>query len=130
MFAWTLIFLAYVRANLFKPSPSTVTYCEIQIFVTPLFFPQAYNYWAHLGLEIVTNIFWLSNFALLADEAAGWDVVDDFGLDVFLPPNWNSAIAATKAAAGLGALEWALFIVTLVTFSMSPSPTRSTPFPP
>jgi hypothetical protein len=129
MFAWTLIFLAYVSTNLSKPSPSTFTDCEIQIFVSPLFFPQAYNYWAHLGLEIVTNIFWLSSFALLADEAAGWDIVDDFGFDEFLPPKWNSAIAATKAAAGLGALEWALFIVTLITFSTSLPPARSIPFP-
>jgi len=100
VFAWTLIFLAY-------------------IFVAPLFFPQAYNYWAHLGLEITTNIFWLTTFALLAEEAAGWSIVGDFGfIDEFLPPKWNSAIAATKASAGLGALNWALFIVTLVTFGL------------
>jgi len=100
MFAWTLIFLGY-------------------IFATPLFFPQAYNYWAHLGLEIVTNIFWLTTFALLAEEAAGWSIVDDFGVfDTFLPHKWNSAIGATKASAGLGALNWALFIVTLVVFSI------------
>jgi len=99
MFAWTLIFLGY-------------------IFGTPLFAPQAYNYWAHLGLEIVTNIFWLTTFALLAEESAGWAVVDDFGLDEFLPAKWNAAINATKASAGLGALNWALFIVTLVTFGI------------
>jgi hypothetical protein len=67
----------------------------------------------------VTNIFWLSTFALLAEESAGWAVVDDFGLDEFLPAKWNAAINATKAAAGLGALNWALFIVTLVTFGTS-----------
>jgi hypothetical protein len=99
MFAWTLIFLGY-------------------IFGAPLFAPQAYNYWAHLGLEIVTNIFWLSTFALLAEESAGWDVVGAFGLDEFLPANWNAAINATKASAGLGALNWALFIVTLVSFGI------------
>jgi hypothetical protein len=67
----------------------------------------------------VTNIFWLTTFALLAEESAGWAVVDDFGLDEFLPAKWNAAINATKASAGLGALNWALFIVTLVTFGTS-----------
>lgn len=98
-------------------SISIFTNSDIQIIAVPVFAPQAYNYWAHLGLEIVTNIFWLSTFALLAEEAAGWDIVDAFGdLDAFLPAHWKSAIDATKAAAALGAFEWALFIVTLVSF--------------
>jgi len=99
VFAWTLIFFGYIIA-------------------TPLFAPQAYNYWAHLGLEIVTNIFWLTTFALLADEAVGWSIVGDFGFDPFLPRNWDGAIGATKAGAALGAFNWALFIVTLVSFGI------------
>jgi len=102
VFAWTVAFLVY-------------------IFVTPLWFPQAYIVWAQLGLEIVTVIFWLSTFALLAEEAAAWDWVGDFGgigIDEIYP-KWSSAIAATKAAAGLGALAWLSFVVTLVIFGLN-----------
>jgi len=102
IFAWTFAFLAY-------------------IFVTPLWFPQAYIVWAQLGLEIVTTIFWLSTFALLAEEAAAWDVFGDFGgLGIgAVYPKYNSAIAATKAAAGLGALVWLSFVVTLIVFGLN-----------
>jgi len=103
VFAWTLAFLVY-------------------IFVTPLWFPQAYIVWAQLGLEIVTTIFWLSTFALLAEEAAAWDWVgDDFeGLGVYdVYPKWHSAISATKAAAGLGALVWLSFVATLIIFGLN-----------
>jgi hypothetical protein len=34
------------------------------------------------------------------------------------PESWNHAINATKAGAGLGALTWLLFIITLVVFGM------------
>ena len=92
----------------------------IQIFVTPLWAPQAYLYWVQLGLEITTVIFWLSAFALLAEEASAFDFVDSFGFDSLLPAKWKSAEDATKAAAGLGALVWILFVVTLIVFSMCP----------
>lgn len=97
-------------------SMSYFTDFRIQILAAPLFFPEAYNYWAHLGLEITTNIFWLTTFALLAEEVAGWNIVGDFGFNPFLPRNWNSAIGATKGATALGAINWFLFIVTLVSF--------------
>jgi hypothetical protein len=111
-------------------SPSNSTDFEIQILAAPLFFPEAYNYWAHLGLEITTNIFWLTTFALLAEEAAGWSIVGDFGLDTLLPGNWNAAIGATKAGAALGAINWALFIATLISFgACAPIPlTLTSPF--
>jgi hypothetical protein len=35
-------------------------------------------------------------------------------------PKWNDAIGATKGAAAMGAINWALFVFTLITFSMSP----------
>jgi hypothetical protein len=96
VFAWTLIFLGY-------------------IFVTPLWFPQFYLYWVHLGLECVTVVFWLSTFALLAEEAAAWDIVGDF-FEIW--PKGNEAIGATKGAAAMGAINWALFVFTLITFSI------------
>jgi len=96
VFAWTLIFLGY-------------------IFVTPLWFPHAYIYWVHLGLECTTVVFWLSTFALLAEEAAAWDIVDEF-VDAW--PKWSSAIGATKGAAAMGGINWALFVFTLIVFSV------------
>lgn len=98
-FVWTIAFLAY-------------------IFVTPLWFPQFYLYWVHLGLECTTNLFWLVTFALLAQESAAWNEVDNFlgGIinDIFARD--KRAIQCTKAAAGIGALNWALFILTLSVF--------------
>jgi hypothetical protein len=69
----------------------------------------------HLGLECVTVVFWLSTFALLAEEAAAWDIVGDF-FEIW--PKGNEAIGATKGAAAMGAINWALFVFTLITFSM------------
>lgn len=94
MFAWTLLFLGY-------------------IFVTPLWFPAAYNYWAHLGLEIFTTVLWLSAFATLASEAAAWSFVGELTGNSFV-----TAIDCTKAAAGMGAIVWLLFVVTLIVFSI------------
>ena len=115
VFAWTVLFLAYVCFYPTKLSRA-VTNLRIQIFVTPLWFPEAYLYWVHLVLEIKTVIFWLSTFALLADEASAWDIVDTFGF-AELWPNGQSAVNATKAAAGLGALVWLSFVATLIVFS-------------
>jgi len=108
-FSWTILLLLY-------------------IFVTPLWYPQAYLYWAHLGFEITTVIFWLVTFALLAQEAAAFDVISgaendinqglsDTGVQIIWP-NWKAAINSTKAAAGLGALTWLLFIITLIVFGV------------
>jgi len=106
-FAWTVIFLLY-------------------IFITPLWYPEAYHYWAHLGFETTLVVFWLVTWALLAQEASEIDSVvsldnqalADAGLnlgDIF-PTSWTHAINATKAGAALGALTWLLFIITLVVF--------------
>jgi len=122
-FAWTIIYLAY-------------------IFVAPLWFPQLYLYWAHLGLEIVTVIFWLVDFALLAHAAAAWNSVsnaysqvnqaiggdinqipgfnetgiDPYAFGVALLPHSSSAIGCTKGAAAVGAINWLLFVITLIAF--------------
>jgi len=116
-FCWTLLFFIY-------------------IFVTPLWFPKIYLYWAHLGLEILTTIFWLTSFALLAQEEQGWGAFNnaqneinsalgdlgasdgsDIGINFDFIPKFKSANNATKGAEGLAAVNWILFIVTLVAFS-------------
>jgi len=112
-FAWTVLFLIY-------------------IFVTPLWYPEAYHYWAHLGFESTLTVFWLVTWALLAQEASELNTIlvdennanqalADSGVDIgnLFTTSWNHAISATKAGAGLGALTWLLFVITLVVFGRS-----------
>ncbi|KAI0388487.1 hypothetical protein F5Y17DRAFT_202169 [Xylariaceae sp. FL0594] len=67
----------------------------------------AYNYWAILGLDIFHVIFWLIAFALMASRAAMFGVYSYY-YDVAT----FSAIAA--AAAGLGGVEWLLYLISLI----------------
>jgi len=122
-FAWTILFLLY-------------------IFVTPLWFPKFYLSWAQLGLEFLTVIFWLSTFALLADEGKWWsllqtaineekqaeqlsglnstDFSDTPGLSGVLSDfsKEESGIKCSRAAIGLSALTWLLFVVTFIVFAL------------
>lgn len=61
-------------------------------------------------------MWWLVTVAILGSEASTWDIVTD--IDPYLPTKWNSAINAAKASPGMSALEWILFIITLITFGM------------
>jgi len=90
---YTLIFLGYILG-------------------TGFFAPHAYNCWAHLGLEIAANIFWLSTFAVLAQTATYYDAFWRF------TGTYSSAKGATQGGAALGAITWALFIASLVTFGI------------
>lgn len=114
-FAWTVLFLLY-------------------IFLTPLAFPKFYLTFAHLGLEFLTVIFWLTTFALLADECKWWsaeqssleylkkagadlnDIYGYTGYTGFSNSEINKLLAASKssrAATGLACIVWLLFMVTL-----------------
>jgi len=85
-----------------------------------------YNYWAILGLDIFAMIFWLISFALLASEVAAFSIIDycygyycykkrDFSdLSKRATTNPHTYRNAMAAASGLGALEFILFIITLV----------------
>lgn len=103
-FVWTLLFICYIE-------------------ITTFFFPAAYNKYAHLVLECLSVIFWLSTFGSLAVVAAAWDFTYDC-VDIYcykLKPrgyNYNGPANATKAAAGLGAIEWILFCGTLITYGI------------
>jgi len=108
-FAWTILFFLY-------------------IFLTPLMFPKFYHSYAHLGLEFVTIVFWLTTFALLADETKWWDVEEkslksskkfcdqysgsDDGDACGEVDKLLSASKASKAATAFAALTWLLFMVT------------------
>jgi len=109
-FAWTILFLLY-------------------IFLTPLIYPKFYHSYAHLGLEFLTVIFWLTTFALLADECKWWvaeqdsleaikKLYKDFGSNNGSGYSGEvnkllSACKASRAATGIAAIVWILFMVTL-----------------
>jgi len=106
-FAWTVLFFLY-------------------IFLTPLAFPQFYLSYAHIGLEFLTVIFWLTSFALLADESKYWSDLQDilsrekkteslYGVDYSNGQlnKWITAAKASRAATGLAAIVWLLFMFTL-----------------
>jgi len=110
-FIWTILFIAYIEISTF-------------------WFPVAYNKYAQLVLECLSVIFWLSTFAALAVVAAAWGIADDITTcsvyDTYcykfrarnIVANYGSLGGATKGAAALGAIEWALFIGTLISFGI------------
>jgi hypothetical protein len=90
-----------------------ISYIEVSTF----WFPGAYNKYVQLVLECIAVPLWLWAWSWLAAIAAVWD----FGyIDCFdgIGDCSNGPASATKAAAGLGAIEWILFIGTLVTFGI------------
>lgn len=107
-FIWTLLFICYIE-------------------ITTFWAPAAYNKYAHLVLECLSVIFWLSTFASLAVVAAAWDwgyssVSTCYGSYCYKIKarsyDYNGPANATKAAAALGAIEWALFCGTLITYGI------------
>lgn len=87
----------------------------------------------HSIVEVLTNIFWLCTWAVLASEASAFDAevrtINDL-FDAFTSSESNSpfssavrnvrtAINCIKAAAALGALLWVLFIVSTVFLAMA-----------
>lgn len=98
----------------------------------------AYNYWAILALDIFAIVFWLISFALLGSEIAvyGWGYSyssssssycyagycikkRDVGIEKRATTNYYTYRNAMAAAAGLGGLEFILFIITLVFTSIA-----------
>jgi hypothetical protein len=84
-------------------------------------------------MESLAVIFWLVAWALLASEASSLNDAETQTLSLggytysvdtgnYLPSRWKTAIDCTKMAAGLGALEWVLLIITLVFDSTFPVP--------
>jgi len=98
-FAWTVLFMLY-------------------IFLTPLVYPKFYLSYAHLGLEFLTVIFWLTTFALLADECKYWVAFQDSYSSRYsqiYDDDADKYVAASKtsrAATGIAAITWLLFMVT------------------
>ncbi|ORY70205.1 uncharacterized protein BCR38DRAFT_319823, partial [Pseudomassariella vexata] len=86
--------------------------------------PNLYNYWAVMALDIFLLIFWLISFALLASQIA--PVFDSYtscdAYDYCYSYSLTDAeliyAACLAGAAGLGGLEFVLFIVSLAIHSV------------
>lgn len=107
VFAWTLIFLGWLVASI-------------------LLFPTVYNYWVHLAAESLVVIFWLACWAVLASNATKLgkylDAISDrpkYYYETSVDKAIKQITNPVRVAAALGALEWTLFVVTLVFFVMS-----------
>ncbi|KAF2467263.1 uncharacterized protein BDR25DRAFT_305683 [Lindgomyces ingoldianus] len=112
-------------------------FCAIAIFLThgyylvsTSFFPIVYNCWVFLILSIFQVIWWLSCWADLAAWAAAYDVsfygvalCDDYSInsegDIVCLGDRKKHRNVIAAAAGIGALEWILVIVSLVVFAIA-----------
>ncbi|KAK9779664.1 hypothetical protein SCAR479_03271 [Seiridium cardinale] len=85
--------------------------------------PKLFNYWAVLSLDIFLVIFWLISFALLAAEVApymnGYTTCDYYYgcYTTSLSGSDKIYAACLAAAAGLGGLEFVVFIVSLAIHS-------------
>jgi len=92
----------------------------VYVVVSELFLPIIYNYWAILGLDIFAIVFWFSSFILMAVEASRFHTVYFFD-EIFFKrslvkrnTNFHTYKGVMGATAGMGALEFLLFIGTLV----------------
>lgn len=86
----------------------------VWLAVAVLVMPQIYNYWAQLGLEVLSAIWWLCTWAVLASEASSLSIFDSFHFwGRYGAGSFRSAIDCIKASAALGAILWVLFVVTL-----------------
>ncbi|KAF7553629.1 hypothetical protein G7Z17_g3501 [Cylindrodendrum hubeiense] len=87
--------------------------------------PQLYNYWAVMSLDIFLLIFWLISFALLAAETAYFWAAGTYYCgyySCYYGTLEGSALvlgAILAAAAGLGALEFLFFFISLIIHSVA-----------
>ncbi|RYO95171.1 hypothetical protein DL766_004200 [Monosporascus sp. MC13-8B] len=84
--------------------------------------PTAYNYWAILGLDIFLLVFWLASFALLAAQVAPLLSYYSYYSSTYSEyygyyTTYDAAVLTyagiLAGAAGLGGLEFILYIVSL-----------------
>jgi len=94
------------------------------LLVTPLYFPVAYNVWAHLALEVISWIFWLAGFASTASWASEHSELGNKNLYI---KKINGYWATSAAGAAFGALIWITFFVTLVVFCLRFNAWRTDP---
>ncbi|KAI2641191.1 hypothetical protein GGS21DRAFT_503498 [Xylaria nigripes] len=81
--------------------------------------PRAYNYWAILGLDIFLVIFWLISFVLLAAQSVVLLSAADDYYDGYVEDAVDTYGTVCAAAAGLGAIEWIIYLVALIIHSIA-----------
>ncbi|KAM0614252.1 hypothetical protein ACHAQF_005896 [Verticillium nonalfalfae] len=106
-FSWTLVYLAWLGTAV-------------------LVLPIMYNCWVHLGLEILSLVFWLIVTSLLASHSDDLDSIDAYvtGLGPEYKKHYNEFIqeyargfvVATFAATGVATANFLLFVVTVARF--------------
>ncbi|KAJ0159654.1 hypothetical protein CTA2_9340 [Colletotrichum tanaceti] len=112
-FAWTFSYLTWLG-------------------VAVMFIPIMYNCWVHLGLELLTVVFWLITMALLASHADDLDSLDAF-IVTFGPkyevyykmnvePFADGFVAATFAGTATSVVNFVLFVITISVFGACPFP--------
>jgi len=87
---------------------------------TPIYGPSLYNRWAALGLEIFCVIFWLPAFASVGawTSVHGLYTWDSYDCEIYGTCRYQTGWRTAAAAAGMGGLEFILFLVTLITYSI------------
>ncbi|KAH7393186.1 hypothetical protein BKA64DRAFT_755232 [Cadophora sp. MPI-SDFR-AT-0126] len=127
--AYVVTCFAYSGASLSLFTAITTIIITIYYIVTITLRPVFFNYCAVIGLDILALIFWLISFALLASEAASWSIMTHFGDNCAFSTtaycykkralvqnrstDYRTYRNAMAASAGLGGLEFVLFVVTL-----------------
>ncbi|KAI9750600.1 MAG: hypothetical protein M4579_006396 [Chaenotheca gracillima] len=126
VFGYTNMVSAY-GLNLFT-ALATLIITSYLVF-TPMFFPALYNLWAQLALEIFLVIFWIISFGILASYSATfffYDTSSYYCFDCYKGKRdlgkrsepGSTAWQTGAAAAGMGGIEFILFVITLVVFSI------------
>ncbi|KAI1105557.1 hypothetical protein F4804DRAFT_331144 [Jackrogersella minutella] len=118
--AFGIVYLVFAGDGLMLFTAIATIITSIYCLVAHFGPPKAYNYWAILGLDIFLVIFWLISFAILAAQVAPVfavyhsysDYYDDYDLS-----DYDAAIttygACLAAAAGLGGVEFLLYVISL-----------------
>ncbi|KAI0872637.1 hypothetical protein GGS24DRAFT_502618 [Hypoxylon argillaceum] len=115
--AYAISVLPITGAALMLFTAITTVLSSIYILVAHFGPPKAYNYWAILGLDIFHVIFWLISFALIASQSA---LIFDYGSyygDYY--SGFTILGSITAAAAGLGGVNWVVYVAALILHSMA-----------
>ncbi|KAK0665672.1 hypothetical protein QBC41DRAFT_282560 [Cercophora samala] len=80
--------------------------------------PEAFNYWAILGLDIVLVVLWLCAFAVVAAGIAPWMEYYGGALYAYTTTYEQAWWTGLAAASGMGGLEFVLHIVSLIIHSI------------
>ncbi|KAI8957615.1 hypothetical protein F5Y11DRAFT_77885 [Daldinia sp. FL1419] len=119
--AFGIVYLVFAgdALTLFTSIATLITsiYCLVAHFGPA----KAYNYWAILGLDIFLVIFWLISFAILAAQIASafayYHTYSDFYDDYYDMSDYDAAVntygGCLAAAAGLGGVEFLLYVISL-----------------